>query len=57
MIKFLVDLFCTDTIIGLSQFSDIKADKSKKNKLDCLFSKPYKRISRFNFTDPIACHL
>ncbi len=57
MIKFLVDVFCADTIVGLSKFSDIKADNTKKNKLECLFSKQYNRTSKFNFTDPIACHL
>ncbi len=57
MIKFLVDVFCADTIIGLSDFSDIKADITRKKKLECLFTKQNKKVSKFNFTDPIACHL
>lgn len=56
MLKFIIDIFCKDTIIGLSQFEDIRYKRIYKNRQSSLFSQKYSNRKR-NFTDPIACHL
>ena len=56
MIKFLLDVFCKDTIIGLSQFQDIKKVRNFKNKYCSLFSRKETPFSGKGFTDPILCH-
>jgi len=56
MLKYFIDIFCKDTIIGLSQFQDIRYKRIYKNRQSSLFSKKSSNI-KYNFTDPIACHL
>lgn len=56
MLKFFFDIFCKDTIIGLSQFEDIRYKRIYKNRQSRLFSSQYSNSKR-SFTDPIACHL
>ncbi len=56
MFKFFIDVFCKDTIIGLSSFENIKKNKLYKNKYNkTSFKKNFH--SKKNFIDPIACHL
>lgn len=55
MIKFLLDVFCADTIVGLSKFSDIKPKKDDFSSLKCFFYNQYSN-NKLNFTDPTACH-
>ena len=55
MIKFIIDIFCKDTIIGLCPFDDIFSHRIYKNRQNRLFSENYK--SNNGFTDPIACYL
>ena len=59
MVKFIIDIFCKDTIIGLSQFEDIRKNKLYKNKYSPLFKKAKKEKIRFNtlFIDQTAYHL
>ncbi len=59
MFKFIIDIFCKDTIIGLSDFADIRPNRIYKNKYNNLFSLKRKNKVRFinPFTDPIACRL
>ncbi len=54
MFKFIIDIFCKDTIIGLSQFENIRKNSIYKNKYSSLF-KEKKNIC--NFTDRYAYHL
>ena len=56
MIKFFIDVFCKDTIIGLSVLQDSSYLKIFKNKYSVLFSQNFIRFDK-KFTDPIACHL
>ena len=56
MLRFIIDVFCKDTAIGLSQFDDARSSRIYKNSHFPLFR--IKTNKRFlNFTDPIACHL
>ncbi len=59
MLKFLIDIFCKDTIVGLSSFETIRKNTIYKNKYSSLFleRKLYnKPCGYFYFTDQIACH-
>lgn len=58
MIKFLFDIFCKDTVIGLCPFEDIFSHRIYKNRQNRLFSQNYKR-NKFKprFIDPMACYL
>ena len=56
MLKFIIDIFCKDTIIGLSDFADIRPNRIYKNKHKILFRKNKVRFIN-PFTDPIACRL
>ena len=55
MFKFLIEIFCKDTVIGLCPFEDIFSRKPYKNRQNSLFSKKYKNSK--SFIDPIACYL
>ena len=55
MLKFIIDIFCKDTIIGLSQFEDYNKKRIYKNRQSRLFSKGYSKQVN-HFIDPIACH-
>lgn len=55
MIKFLIDIFCKDTVVGLCPFEDIFSHRIYKNRRKRLFSQKYKTKPRF--TDPMACYL
>lgn len=59
MIKFIIDIFCKDTIIGLSQFEDIKKRKPNRNKYSSLFKQREEQKISFDnhFIGPIAYHL
>lgn len=59
MLKFIIDIFCKDTIIGLCQFEDIKKRKIRRNNYSPLFKqKEEQKISFDNhFIGPIAYHL
>ncbi len=59
MLKFIIDVFCKDTVIGLSAFEDIRPNRIYKNKYKKLFKARQNNIIRLNnkFIDPIACHL
>ena len=58
MLKFLIDIFCKDTVIGLCPFDDIFSHRIYKNRQNRLFSKNYKKIKRISmFIDPMACYL
>ena len=58
MIKFFIDIFCKDTIIGLCQFEDIKKRKAYryKQKSSPLFKKREEQNVRFDnhFIGPMA---
>ena len=56
MLKFFINVFCNDTIIGLKEFEDIKKITIYKNRHISLFCKNC-MTNNFKFTDPIACHL
>ncbi len=57
MLNFLIDVFCKDTIIGLSQFEDIRKNRLYKNKYSSLFKKVKNNKVKFSprFIDQIAC--
>ncbi len=56
MLRFLIDVFCKDTAIGLCELDGTLCSKIYKNSHYNLFrKKSYK--SFLNFTDPIACRL
>ena len=57
MLNFLIDVFCKDTIIGLSQFEDIRKNRLYKNKYSSLFKKVKNNKVKFSprFSDQIAC--
>lgn len=55
MLKFFIDIFCKDTIIGLSQFEKIRKNSIYKNKYSSLFKERKKNI--YKFTDRYAYHL
>ena len=59
MFKFIIDIFCKDTIIGLSAFEDIKPRRIYKNKHKKLFKEKHDNVVRFYnpFIDPYACRL
>ncbi len=56
MFKYIIEIFCKDTIIGLSDFSDIRAVGIYKNRHKSLFKNKNKLYMKY-FTDPIACRL
>lgn len=56
MFKYIIEIFCKDTIIGLSDFSEIRAGRIYKNRHKSLFKNKNKFYMNY-FTDPIACHL
>ncbi|MCD7878603.1 MAG: hypothetical protein LUG16_01565 [Candidatus Gastranaerophilales bacterium] len=56
MIKFFIDVYCKDTIIGLCPFENITANKVYKNKHSNLFQTQKKNFNP-GFIDPILCHL
>ena len=58
MLNFLIDVFCKDTIIGLSQFEDIRKNRLYKNKYSPLFKKVKNTKVNINssFIDQIVCH-
>ncbi len=58
MVKFIIDIFCKDTIIGLSQFDDIRKNRLYKNKYSPLFKKVKNTKINFNplFIDQTVCH-
>ncbi len=56
MFKFFIDVFCKDTIIGLSGFNDIRTNRIYKNNCKTLFS-ANKHRQKKNFIDPIVCRL
>jgi hypothetical protein len=56
MLKFFIDIFCKDTIVGLSQFEDFSNVRIYKNRQSRLFSKKCLK-SKNHFIDPIACRL
>ena len=57
MLNFFIDVFCKDTIIGLSQFDDIRRNRLYKNKYSPLFKKVKNTNVNINscFIDQIAC--
>ena len=57
MLNFLIDVFCKDTIIGLSQVEDIRKNRLYKNKYSSLFKKVKNNKVKFSprFIDQIAC--
>ncbi len=58
MLNFFIDVFCKDTIIGLSQFDDIRRNRLYKNKYSPLFKKVKNTKVNINssFIDQIVCH-
>ena len=59
MFSYIIDIFCKDTIVGLSQFEDIRKRKIYKNKYSSLFKprKEYKYDINKPFTGQFAYHL
>ncbi len=59
MLAYIIDIFCKDTIIGLSQFEDIKRKTIYKNKYSSLFKerKEYPNKNPFSVTGQFAYHL
>ncbi len=61
MIKYFIDIFCKDTIIGLCQFEDIKKRKRHKyqQKYSPLFEQREEQKIKINnhFIGPMAYHL
>ncbi len=57
MLKFILDIFCNDTITGLSQIQDTEEHGLYKNCFSELFQDNCFKISKPNFTDPIVYHL
>ncbi len=57
MLKFIIDIFCKDTVIGLSQFENIRRSKIYKNRRSKLFKNSTYGYNGMNFTDPIVYHL
>ncbi len=57
MFKFIIEVFCKDTIVGLSQFSSDGSLPVFKNKHRNLFRVKKNKYSLNNFTDPIVCRL
>ena len=48
MFHYIIDIFCKDTIVGLSQFQDIKHNTIYKNKYSALFNTKSCRKSNGN---------
>lgn len=61
MIKFFIDIFCKDTIVGLCQFEDIKTRKrySYQKKTSPLFKQREESKVKYDnyFIGPMAYHL
>ena len=57
MLKFFIDIFCKDTVVGLSQFDDIRYKRIYKNRQNRLFSEKYSLSNKPKFIDPIVCRL
>ncbi len=59
MIKYILDIFCNDTIIGLCQIDDLNKNKLFKNNQMRLFKQNSRNLGGYNqkFIDPIAYHL
>ena len=59
MLSYIIDIFCKDTIVGLSQFEDVKKSRIYKNKYSSLFKtrKEYKHKGYKSFTGQFAYHL
>ena len=59
MFKYIIDIFCKDTVVGLSDFDDIKKNTIYKNKYSSLFNirKEYKLNSKTFSIDQFAYHL
>lgn len=59
MVKFIIEIFCKDTIIGLCQFEDIRKNRLYKNKYSPLFKKREESRIKFNtmFIGQTACRL
>lgn len=59
MLNFIIDIFCKDTIIGLSEFESRKYKSIYKNKYSSLFKvkKGYTGRNRFYSIDQYAYHL
>ena len=61
MIKFFIDIFCKDTIIGLCQFEDIKTRKRRtyrKNNPPLFKQREESKVKYDNyFIGPMAYHL
>ncbi len=55
MLKFFIDIFCKDTIIGLSDFEDIRRNCIYKNQYKNLFCTKEKKI--YPFIGQIVYHL
>ena len=59
MFSYIIDIFCKDTVVGLSGFSDIRRNTIYKNKYSPLFRKrrECQRYNKYSFIDQFACHL
>ena len=58
MIKYILDIFCNDTIVGLCQIKGLYSNKLFKNNNNRLFEKYVNNNScSRKFIDPIAYHL
>ncbi len=57
MIKFILDVFCKDTVIGLSQCEWGGRYRIYKNNQEFLFRSRKKPKAHNGITDPIAYHL
>ena len=59
MLKFIIDIFCKDTIVGLSQFDSKRYKSLYKNKYSSLFkkTKEYSYKRKYFSTDQYAYHL
>ncbi len=49
MLKFFIDVFCKDTVIGLCKFEDIQKNKLYKNKYSPLFKKREEHLKKVYF--------